>query len=79
MHSIVRYKLDYPNITMLTSNFRSAEITNPYLKNLVVENPNKFVAYGFFLPIRKMPMLRVFKKETLDCQLKRQVMIVNQG
>jgi hypothetical protein len=49
------------------------------LANLVVEKPHKFVAYGFFLPVRKMPMLRVFKKETLDKQLKRQVMIVNQG
>lgn len=65
-HSIVRHKLDYPAITLLTSVFRQHEITNPFIKDLVVEKPNKFVAYGFFLPVRKMPMLRVFKKETFD-------------
>lgn len=79
LHSILRYKLAYPSITMLTSVFRSVEITNQYLRDLMVQNPNRFVAYGFFLPVRNMPMLRVFKKENLDCQLRCQVKVVNQG
>ena len=42
-------------------------------------NPNRFIAYGCFLPIRKMPELRVFRQSTLDEQLKYQVKVVNSG
>ena len=78
-NSIIRHKLNTPNFTMLTSTFMKHEITNPSIRKLVVVKPNKFVGYGFFLPVKKMPMLRVFRKETFDFQLKQQVMIVNQG
>jgi hypothetical protein len=37
---------------------------------MFVEQPNKFISYGFFLPVKNMPMLQVYKKETLDQQLK---------
>lgn len=46
------------------------EITNPLIVELFVQQPNKFISYGFFLPIRRMPMLQVYRKETLDQQLK---------
>ena len=33
---------------------------------LVVHEPHQFLSFGWFLPIKKMPRLCVFKKETLD-------------
>lgn len=62
-----------PGITLLTMGILSdpaLEITNPLIVELFVQQPNKFISYGFFLPIRRMPMLQVYRKETLDQQLK---------
>jgi hypothetical protein len=46
---------------------------------MFVLKPNKFISYGFFLPVKKMPSLQIYRKETLDQQLKCQVKVVNAG
>ena len=72
-HKVIRHNLALPGITLLTQGIlsdSSLEITNQNIVELFVEKPNKFISYGFFLPIKKMPMLQVYKKELLDQQLK---------
>ena len=47
------------------------------IQKLVVHKPHKFISFGWFLPIKKMPRLNLFKAETLEIQLKNAVKQIN--
>lgn len=79
---ILRYVLPTPGFTQVTSiinldgmetNFRMDDERCKPVQHLVVQHPHIFVSFGLYLPINKFPMLRIFRKETFDQQLKSQV------
>ncbi|CDW84178.1 UNKNOWN [Stylonychia lemnae] len=67
LHSILRYALLPPKISQFMLNTQAIEFT--YAK-FQVKSPNKLLCFGIYLPIKKMPQLRIFNVQDFDNDLR---------
>ena len=63
MHSILRHKLQRPQVSSFMLNTPAIEFN---CHEFQVQKPSKLISFGFFLPLKGMPHIRVFKVEEFE-------------
>lgn len=59
MHSILRNSLSPPQITAFMLNTQITDYAEQTEFKII--HPNKLICFGFYLPLKRMPELRIFK------------------